>query len=240
VMASGSDKVKWEMRLWIWDGGAPPMASPVSGATRKKREGLRFAATVNPPGPLRGDISVTAAGEPGSFTAAGASGLVTRPHWWREQFEVGRRSIRRAGWLLRLRRTTELERVSWEPDLVTEQRLAVLRIWSGTRQRSSVSGELRVESESIRSMSIGWWLQTTFNGKSWNGYLRGTYSQPQPGIPLYWFDPGPAWIWRMRTERERNLLFVIGISSRTVGLHFQLTLEPGSEAGFLVSWSSRR
>ena len=240
VMSSGSDAVRWEMRFWRWDGYAPPMASPVSGATRRKREGLRLAATIHPPGPLRGDLSVTAAGEPGAFTAAGVSGLVMGPLWWREQLEVSWRSIRRPGWLLRLRRTFDLKRMSWDPDEVTEQRLAVLRVWSGTGTTSSVSGELRVESENSRSRSIGWWLQATFNGKVWNGYLRGTYSQPQPGVPLYWFDPGPAWIWRMRTERERNLRFIIGVSSRTAGLHFQVALDPGSEADCLVSWSSHR
>jgi len=206
VMTSIGNVIRWEMRLWMWDGSVPPMASPVSGATRKKREGLRFAATMHPPGPIRGDLSVTAAGEPGSVTAAGTPGQVAGPFWWREQLEVSRKSIRRAGWLLRLRRTTDLERLSWEPDKVTERRLAVLRIWSGSGKKSSVSGELRAESENSDPRSIGWWLQATFRSKGWNGYLRGTYSQPQPGIPLYWFDPGPAWIWAFPPE-QRDFIF---------------------------------
>lgn len=227
VMTSGKGPVSWEIRFWSWDGSAPPMAPPVPGATKDRRRGIRLAAGMNPPGPLRGDLSVVAAGAPGQ---------VAGPGWWREQVEVSWRSLRRAGWLLRLRRTTDLERLSWEPDRVTERRLGVARLWSGTRGKLSGSGELRAESENSRTPSIGGWLQTEFQGKGWNGFVRGTYSQPQPGLPLYWYEPGPTYIWRLRAERERDLRFTIGFSTRPEGLRCQIELTPGSEAGFLVGW----
>ncbi|MFC1500710.1 hypothetical protein ACFL6T_06830, partial [Candidatus Zixiibacteriota bacterium] len=238
VISSGSSLIRWEMRLWMWDGTTPPMASQVSGATREKREGLRLAATIYPPGPVRGDLSVTAAGEPGSVLAAGAHHQVEGPLWWREQLEISRRSSHRAGWMLRLRRTAELERLRWSPDRVTVRQLSVLRLWSSTRKNPIISGEMRAEGRNSHTRSIGWWLQAGLTGRGWNGYLRGTYSQPQPGIPLYWFDPGPSWSWRMRTERDRNLRFIFGVSTRPEGFHCQVILKSGSEVDLLVCWRS--
>jgi len=223
--------VRWEMRAWRWEGGPSPLADPPPGSSRKRRGGLRVAATVRPPGPLEAHLSVTAAGSPG---------WTVRPGWWRDEFEVRRYIAHKPGWRLRLRRTVELDRSDQEPDRIEARRLAVLRLWSGTSRRWWSTGEMRIESQNGSRPAAGGWMQVDLQGRGLIGYLRGTISIPRPGLPLYWFEPGPGWLWRLRTDRARVFRIIVGIRTLPEGIHVRLVLVPREKAELLIGWTLRR
>jgi len=151
--------VRWEVRAWRWEGGPPPLANPPSGSSRKRRGGIRAAATIRAAGPLEAHLSMTAAGSPG---------WIGRPGWWRDELEVGRRIAHEPGWRLKLRRTVTLERSGradeGERDRIDYRRLAVLRLWSSGR-RWLTSGEIRFESENGSRPAAGSWIQVDFRGR---------------------------------------------------------------------------
>ncbi len=223
--------VRWEMRAWRWEGGPPPLANPPTGSSRKRRGGLRVAATIRPPGPLEAHLSVTAAGSPD---------WTVRPGWWRDEFEVRRYVAHMPGWRLRLRRTVVLDRSDREPDRIEARRLAVLRLWSGTGRRWWSTGEMRIESENGSRPAAGGWIQLDHRGRGLIGYLRGTFARPRPGLPLYWFEPGPGWLWRLRTDRDRVSRIIVGIRTLPEGIHVRLALVPREKAELLIGWTLRR
>jgi len=76
-------------------------------------------------------------------------------------------------------------------------------------------------------------------GRSLTGYLRGTCSRPRPGLPLYWFEPGPGWLWRLRTDRDRVFRIVTGFRTLPEGFHLRIAFVPGEGTDLLIGWSLR-
>ncbi|MFC1540347.1 hypothetical protein ACFL41_02510, partial [Gemmatimonadota bacterium] len=84
------------------------------------------------------------------------------------------------------------------------------------------------------------WMQIDLRGRGMIGYLRGTCSMPRPGLPLYWFEPGPGWLWRLRTDRERVFRIIVGIRTLPEGIHVRFALVPREGADLLIGWTLRR
>lgn len=229
VVSSRSRQACWEARLWSWIGDRPPLASPLPGATNDRRIGGRLAVELEPVRRLRAAASLETAIDRGSSQ---------RPWWWRGQILLSRGSITDAGFHLRWRRTVQTVLESWIPHRQDERRLVEMKLRSRSSGRVRWLGALRRESGPGGSASRGIWLQAEHTNPKLRVYIRGTFSLPVAGLPLYWFEPGPIYGWHLRVERQCGIRLLLGASSRPEGWHLQIIAGDRGLAGFKIAWCS--
>ncbi len=231
ALSGRGDGTGWEARIWAWSGSRPLLAPPVEGATSSRRVGLRLAAALRPPGPLKVDASMEVAGPEPSRP---------RPGWWREQLEIMWGGYAGPGGRLRLRRTVDMEEQAWTGRVSEERLLMQVRVWSGSRESIRVRGELRLDGVDNGGTSRGVWVELDYHQRAWNAFVRGTYSLPEGGIPLYWFEPGPVQVWRVRREGKRGARIIAGLRTIPQGLYLHVVLGEDVQPGFLIGWRSTR
>lgn len=229
VFSGRSREMALETRLWSWRGERSPLAPPLFGITEARRDGIRFSAELRPPFPLRAAASVE---------TAGRIGHALEGWWWRGEMELSGHSSKGAGWKLRFRDTGTMERENWNPRDIDLKRLLRLEVWSRLVGKIRCKGGLRTEEKGSGGRSDGYWLQMEYSYRTWNGYLRGTFSYPEPGIPLYWYEPGPIYCWNLRTDRARAVRWLIGARESPEGWHLQVIINDLKPAGFVAGWRS--
>jgi hypothetical protein len=131
-----------------------------------------------------------------------------------------------------------MEEQAWTDPVSEERLLLQVRLWSGSRKRIRTRGEFRLDGVDTVGDSKGIWVELDYHQRKWNAFVRGTYSQPEAGIPLYWFEPGPVHIRRVRREGERGTRVIAGFRTVPEGFHLQLVLGGAESPGFLIGWRS--
>jgi hypothetical protein len=225
--SSRSREASCEVRLWSWQGLRSPLAPPPAGAVDDRRVGGRLAVEMRPVARMGVAVALETAVD--SFDEP-------RSLWRRSQLLVTIGSTSEAGIRLRIQKTEQTTSEPWVEQRRDWRWLMDLRLRSGSSGRVRWHGGLRRQAERARGASNGIWLQAEQRGRVWRGYLRGTLSLPVPGIPLYWFEPGPAYGWNLHMESGRRVRFLIGALNAAIGWHMQLIADSSGSVGFKAAW----
>ncbi len=225
VASLRSRAAAWEASLWGWWGESPPLARPVGSATRERRQGVRGCVELRPPIALQAVLAceVARGGE-------GVGGL----WWWRSEGTLLQGRPAGAGASLTFRSTTEREDRLWTGTLTESTATLDLRL------RGRSDGRVRWRVGGRRSLAgggapaLGAWLQIDFTGAAWNGYLRGSYSLPEPGVPLFWYEPAPVPGKNLRRAGEPGPSLVIGCGHASGRVGLRLLFDEGGRSGLLL------
>jgi len=220
--------VNWGFRLWLWQGEKPPLAPPPRGSAVRRRFGGRMSIEVKPLDNVRFAASLESAfnrwRNPESL-------------WWRSQFQLFYGRAASAGLQLRLQKTDELEAVPWHDWSRHARSLMEIKVRSAAGRSIRWYGGFRMQGEDYDSSS-GIWVEAESVDRNWTRYLRVAFSRPSVDLPLYWYEPGPAYGWNLRYETRRGIRLLLGLHNGG-GFHVQLIAQNSRLSGLKASWFHR-
>lgn len=225
LVSSRGSEANWGLRLWSWQGGKPPLAPPPRGAAASRRFGGSMSIEMKP----LDNVRLAA-----SLESAFNSGRNPESFWWRSQFELFCGRAASAGLQLRLKKTDELEAMPWHDWSSSSQLLVEMKVRSAVGRRIRWYGGFRMQGEGPDSSS-GFWVKADSVDRKWTRYVRATFSRPSIDLPLYWYEPGPAYGWNLRFETIRGIRLLFGLHNRE-GFHVQLIAQSNRLSGLKASW----
>lgn len=226
LVSSRGSTASWGLRLWSWQGGKPPLAPPPRGAAAGRRFGGRMSIEVKP----LDNVRLAA-----SLESAFNRGRNPESLWWRSQFQLFCGRAASAGLQLRLKKTDELEAMPWLNWSSHGRSLVDIKVRSATGRRIRWYGGFRMQGEGSDSSSNGIWVKAESVDRKWTRYVRATFSRPSVDLPLYWYEPGPAYGWNLRYETRRGIRLLLGLHNGE-GSHIQLIAQSGRLSGLKASW----